>query len=113
MEQERIERIYIPMTETAFYILLSLREPMHGYGIMQKVEEQTKGRVNLGPGTLYGSLSKMDKDGLIYFLHEENKRKVYKISPLGNEMLKRECLRVSEQYKNILQSGIGVVLNEK
>ena len=42
---------YIPLTEATYYILLSLVKPMHGYGIMQMVEEMTNGEVKLGPGT--------------------------------------------------------------
>ena len=57
-----IRKVYVPMTETGFYILLCLQEPNHGYGIVQKVEELTKGEIRLTPGTMYGSLSKMEKD---------------------------------------------------
>lgn len=60
-----IKKVYVPMTETSFYILLCLRTPNHGYGIVQKVKELTENEVVLGPGTMYGSLSKMEKDGLI------------------------------------------------
>ena len=60
-----IKKVYVPMTETGFYILLCLQEPNHGYGIVQKVKEMTGGDIVLAPGTMYGSLSKMEKDGLI------------------------------------------------
>ena len=60
-----IKKVYVPMTETGFYILLCLREEMHGYSIVKKVEDLTNGEVRLSPGTMYGSLSKMEKDGLI------------------------------------------------
>ena len=60
-----IKKVYVPMTETGFYILLCLLEESHGYGIVQKVESLTHGEIRLSPGTLYGSLSKMEKDGLI------------------------------------------------
>ena len=65
------------MTETSFYILLCLRTPNHGYGIVQKVKELTDNEVVLGPGTMYGSLSKLEKDGLIHFIREEDKRKIF------------------------------------
>lgn len=55
------KKVYVPMTETSFYILLCLRTPNHGYGIVQKVRELTENEVVLGPGTMYGSLSKMEK----------------------------------------------------
>ena len=57
-----IKKVYVPMTETGFYILLCLQEPNHGYGIVQKVKAMTGGDIVLAPGTMYGSLSKMEKD---------------------------------------------------
>ena len=72
-----IRKVYVPMTETAFYILLCLQTPNHGYGVVQRVEEMTGGEIRLAPGTMYGSLSKMERDGLIRFVHEEDKRKIY------------------------------------
>ena len=70
-------KVYVPMTETGFYILLCLREPNHGYGIVQKVKELTDGEIVLAPGTMYGSLSKMEKDGIIQFVKKKKKRKLY------------------------------------
>ena len=58
-------RKYIPLTEATYYILLSLVKPMHGYGIMQMVEEMTNGEVKLGPGTLYGNTTKLLKEKLM------------------------------------------------
>ena len=57
-----IRKVYVPMTETAFYILLCLQTPNHGYGVVQRVEEMTGGEIRLAPGTMYGSLSKMERD---------------------------------------------------
>lgn len=87
------------MTETAFYILLCLREPNHGYGIVQTVEKLTEGAIRLAPGTMYGSLSKMEKDGVIRFIREEDKRKIYKITDLGEEVLALEIKRIERLYK--------------
>ena len=96
-----IRKVYVPMTETSFYILLCLREPNHGYGIVQKVKEITDGEIVLTPGTMYGSLSKMEKDGLIKFVREEDKRKIYQITELGNEVLSIELARIERLYRNI------------
>ena len=98
--EDRIRRIYIPMTETGFYILFCLREEMHGYNIGKKVKEMTGGEVTISPGTMYGSLSKMEKDGLIAFVREEEKRKLYTITELGNEILDIEIKRIERLYKN-------------
>lgn len=96
-----IKKVYVPMTETGFYILLCLRQESHGYGIVQKVEELTNKEIKIGPGTLYGTLSKMEKDGLITFLREEDKRKIYKITDLGNQVLELEMKRIERLYKNM------------
>ncbi len=96
---QHIRKVYIPMTETAFYILLCLREPNHGYGIVQKVEKLTEGAIRLTPGTMYGSLSKMEKDGVIRFVREDDKRKIYQITALGSEVLAIEFERIERLYK--------------
>jgi len=98
---ERLERVYIPMSETAFYILFCLREEMHGYSITQKVKTMTDGEVVITPGTMYGSLSKMEKDGLIRFVREEDKRKLYFITETGEEILRKEIARIKRLYRNI------------
>ena len=94
-----IKKVYVPMTETAFYILLCLKKPNHGYGIVQTVEKLTDGAIRLAPGTMYGSLSKMEKDGLIQFIREEDKRKIYQITELGLEVLQLELKRIERLYR--------------
>lgn len=96
-----IRKVYIPMTETGFYILLCLQQEMHGYSIVQKVEALTEGEIRLSPGTMYGSLSKMEKDGLICFIREEEKRKIYQITELGREVLHLEMARIERLYRNL------------
>ena len=97
---ERIRRVYVPMTETGFYILFCLQEEMHGYSITQRVKKMTNGEVVISPGTMYGSLSKIEKDGLIQFVREEEKRKLYRITDLGQEVLTTERKRIERLYKN-------------
>lgn len=96
---QHIRKVYVPMTETAFYILLCLKKPNHGYGIVQTVERLTDGAIRLAPGTMYGSLSKMEKDGLIRFIREEEKRKIYQITDLGLEILQIELNRIERLYQ--------------
>ena len=96
---QHIKKVYIPMTETAFYILFCLQKPNHGYGIVQMVEKMTEGAIRLAPGTMYGSLSKMEKDGVIRFIKEEDKRKLYEITELGLEILNIELNRIKCLYK--------------
>ena len=102
---QHIKKVYVPMTETAFYILLCLKKPNHGYGIVQTVEKLTEGAIRLTPGTMYGSLSKMEKDGLIQFVREEDKRKIYQITGLGMEVLQIELKRI-ERLSRIAQEEI-------
>ena len=99
-----IRKVYVPMTETAFYILLCLKTPNLGYGIVQTVERLTDGAIKLAPGTMYGSLSKMEKDALIRFVREEEKRKIYEITDLGREVLQTEIARIERLYR-IAQEG--------
>ena len=63
-----------PMTESAYYILLALMKPGHGYGMMQRIKELSGGRIEMGPGTLYGVLTRMNKEGLITLTSEEGLR---------------------------------------
>ena len=100
-----IKKVYVPMTETGFYILLCLREEMHGYSIVQKVEKLTEGQIRLTPGTMYGSLSKMEKDGLISFVREEDKRKIYVITDLGKQVLSLEMARIERLYRNMKEAA--------
>lgn len=96
-----IKKVYVPMTETGFYILLCLRTPNHGYGIIQRVEAMTNGEIRLAPGTMYGSLSKMEKDCLIAFVQEQDKRKIYQITKLGEEVLSLEMKRIKRLYHSV------------
>ena len=97
---DKLKRIYVPMTESAFYILFCLQTPQHGYGISQQVKRMTGGEVSISAGTMYGALSKMEKDGLIRFHSEEDKRKLYTITELGREILSAETARIERLYRN-------------
>ena len=97
---EKIRRIYVPMTESGFYILFCLQKPQHGYGISQQVKRMTGGDVIISAGTMYGTLSKMEKDGLICFHSEEEKRKLYRLTQLGREILDLEINRIERLYRN-------------
>ncbi len=99
-----IRKVYVPMTETGFYILLCLQKEMHGYSVVQKVKELTDSEILLSPGTMYGSLSKMEKDGLIRFVREEEKRKIYQITTLGLEVLNKEQERIARLYRTMKEA---------
>ncbi|MBQ6371515.1 MAG: PadR family transcriptional regulator [Oscillospiraceae bacterium] len=98
--EDRIKRIYVPMTESGFYILFCLQTPQHGYGISRQVKRMTGGAVTISAGTMYGTLSKMEADGLISFCREEEKRKLYQVTALGREVLETELGRIERLYRN-------------
>ena len=92
-----------PLTEAFFYILLALRRPNHGYGVIQEVEELTKGRVVLGAGTLYGALQTMQKRGWIRIYSqdtESRKKKEYIITDTGRSVFEAEKNRLAELLDN-------------
>lgn len=97
---EKLIKAYLPMSETGFYILLSLNEPRHGYGIILHVKDITGGRINLGAGTIYGTLTKFEKDSLIEPSGEEDRRKLYRITEKGKWLLEQEMRRIDEMYVN-------------
>lgn len=92
-----------PLTEALFYILLSVRKPNHGYGIIQEVEKLTEGRVLLGPGTLYGAIQTMVSRGWIRVYSAETdsrKKKEYIITDVGKEVFAQERARLAELLRN-------------
>lgn len=96
---ERVQQLissYLPMSEQSFLLLLCLNEPRHGYGIMQMVLEQSKGRVSLGPSTVYTILYKMEQDGLIEVVSEIDRRKVYALTYAGKQVLLAEASRITQ-----------------
>jgi DNA-binding PadR family transcriptional regulator len=91
---------YLPLSEATYYILLSLVEPLHGYGVMQRVESISEGSVNIGPGTLYGAFTTLEKEGLIKMVKEEERRKSYVLTPKGAEVLKEQISRLQIMARN-------------
>mgnify|MGYP006070839657 FL=1 len=92
-----------PLTEAFYYILLALRKPNHGYGVIQEIEEPTGGRVVLGPGTLYGALQTMQKREWIRIYSqdtESRKKKEYIITDLGRAAFEAEKSRLEELLSN-------------
>ncbi|MDF2541343.1 MAG: putative transcriptional regulator [Herbinix sp.] len=97
----------IALTEAVYYIMLSLYNPLHGYGIMQHVEDMSKGRLNLAAGTLYGAInSLLEKHWIVALPGEMNSRKKeYQITELGKQIVEDEILRLEE----LLQNGKNII----
>ena len=96
------------LTEAVYYILLSLvRQPLHGYGIMQNAEQLSGGRVRLAAGTLYGAINTLLTKGWISALpgEKDSRKKEYAITESGIEILREELRRLSE----LLQNGNAIL----
>ena len=91
---------YLPLTEATAYILLALSEPLHGYGVMQKVEAMSQGEVKIGPGTLYGAFSTLEKEGLIRKAGEVERRKLYTLTKEGRQVIKAHIRRTRILVQN-------------
>jgi len=98
---------YPPLTEGVYYILLALYEPRHGYGIMQLTEELSKGRVQLGAGTIYGAIKTLVKREWIIAFDEDGRKKEYIITDIGKTVIEYEIKRLHELYENGLQITKG------
>ena len=98
------DRAKAPLTPAVLHILLALStRERHGYGIMKQVEADSQGKVNMGPGTLYGSLARMVEGGLISESDkkvdpemDDERRVYYKITGMGQEALTAELKRYRE-----------------
>src|SRR5688572_32099407 len=86
------------LTPAVFHILLSLADgPLHGYGIMQAVESSAAGEPPMGPGTIYGSLQRMEEAGLVKELsaRTDDRRRVFTMLPAGRRALSQEAERLA------------------
>ena len=92
------------LTESIYYILLALVEPMHGYGIMQKAAAMSNGRLGLSAGTLYGAISNLLAKGWISPCGEssetDGRRKLYQFTDEGRDVLMAEFERLEELVEN-------------
>jgi DNA-binding PadR family transcriptional regulator len=91
---------YLPLTEATYYIMLSLIEPLHGYAVMQNVEQISQGIVKVGPGTLYGVFTTLEQAGLIIKVKEEDRRKSYALTPKGKKVLLAQISRTAIMARN-------------
>ena len=83
-----------------YYILIALTEECCGVDIMEKVQRISKGRVKVGPGTLYAMLSKFEDNGIIRRTAEDGRRKSYVITEYGMEMLRAEYDRLQMMVRD-------------
>lgn len=97
----------LPISEAMYYVLLALLKPCHGYQIMSSTKDLTHGRINIGPGTLYGILNRLENEKLIELDIEESRKKIYRLTDKGKAILLHEYNRLLELVKD------GVIIREE
>jgi DNA-binding PadR family transcriptional regulator len=114
MSEAQIEK-HLPLKSQWFHIMLSLASgEQHGYGIMQDVLNRTTGKVRLWPATLYGSIKRLIEADLIEESDErpapeedDARRRYYRLTKLGRDVLNAECERLQELVRTIqLKQGM-------
>jgi DNA-binding PadR family transcriptional regulator len=98
---------FLPLTPAVFHILLTLADgEAHGYAMMQEVTRRSGGTVRLGPGTLYGAVSRLLEDGIIEESEErpdpkmdDTRRRYYRLTKLGGRVLAAETERLADLVK--------------
>lgn len=104
-----------PLTPAVLHILLALStSDRHGYGIMKQVESDSRGKVKMGPGTLYGSIGRMIDAGLICESEkrvdpemDDERRVYYKITVIGQKTLNAELQRYNQVVAVAKQLGLS------
>jgi len=104
----------LPLTESTFYILLSLAPgPKHGYAIMKDIKTLSEGRVSLSTGTLYGAIKRLLDQGWILRVDEPSEngrgrdRKAYLLTQRGRRILEAETARLGKLYQAAQARIIG------
>ena len=102
--------VHAPLTPAVFHILLALTDgPLHGYAILQAVDEAAGPQLSMGPGTIYGSIQRMEDSGLV----EEagtagnGKRRLYGLTPIGRQALKMESARLARLTDMVREKGLA------
>ena len=99
-----------PLTPAVFHILLALSEgPLHGYAIMQAVDEAAGPSLNMGPGTIYGSIQRMEESGLVTErgTARHGRRRLYGLTATGRKALKLESARLARLTDMVREKGLA------
>ena len=99
----------IPLTPAVFHILLALSDgPLHGYAIMKAVSTATDPEIRMGPGTIYGSLQRMERSGLVEEsgLAGDGKRRLFGLTPRGQRALEAESRRIARLADMVRAKGL-------
>lgn len=96
------------LTEQMYYVLIALQEAKCGVDVMEQVREITKGRIKLGPGTLYALLGDFQKEEMIEEVETEGSKRCYQLTSKGRDRLEEEHQRhlmLIEDYRNFVSRG--------
>lgn len=96
---------FLPLTSVEFEIVLALADgPLHGYGMLKRVERRTEGRTTLHPGTLYRALDRLTESGILEEAPDadeaedaDDRRRYYRLTPLGRRVARAEARRLESQ----------------
>lgn len=109
---DRVARL-LPLPPATFHILLALTgQDRHGYAIIQDVEARTRGELRMSAGTLYRSIARMVKQGLVIEVEhrrpadEDSRRRYYRVTPLGGAAARAEVRRLSELLRLARARGL-------
>ena len=89
------------MREPTYFVLAALLGgPLHGYGIIQRAQELSGGRIRLATGTLYTALDRLTAEGLVELVSEETvngrARRTYGLTTDGSAALRAEAQRMAQ-----------------
>lgn len=85
------------LTESMFYCLMALNcQPMCGIDIVEFIDRHTKGRLQMGPATLYTILGKFEKEKYIREIKVEGRKRTYQITSLGSSAYREELERLQQ-----------------
>ena len=99
------------LTEVTFLVLLALKEPNHGYGVMQFIAHRTNNRVKLGAGSLYGAINTLVDKKMIIHCGGDQRKKEYVVTEYGLSIIQQEYDRII-QLKNIAEDIMADDKNE-
>ena len=105
---------FLPLHKDTFHILVALADrDRHGYSILQDVAARTYGKIRLSPSTLYGSIKRLLKDGLIVELeerpdpeHDDERRRYYRLTKLGRNVAMAEAARLARLLADAKATGL-------
>jgi len=97
------------LTDSIFFILLATSVPIHGYGIMKAVQENTEQSIDIGPATMYTTLKKLTLAGWIKETGEEDSKILYKITDAGQAIVNENFERRKKivDFANKMMGGLN------